>query len=119
MELIAEWLPRAGAVLTVVLGLTGFFKPRAITDSQQITLGSPMAFSEARVVFGGLHLGAGITALALNDPAVYLALGAAWSGGLLARFYSMIADKTSLQQSLPGIVVDGVMAFLLLGGHIF
>lgn len=118
MELLAEWLPRAGAALTVLLGLIGFFKPRAITDSQQITLGSPMALSEARVVFGGLHLGAGTTALILNDPAVYLTLGMAWSIGLLARFYSMIADKTSLQHSLPGIIVDAVMAFLLLGGHI-
>jgi hypothetical protein len=119
MDLLAEWLPRVGAALTVLLGLIGFFKPRAITDSQQITLGSPMALSEARVVFGGLHLGAGITALVLNDPAIYLALGVAWSFGLLARFYSMVADKTSLQHSLPGIVVDALMAFLLLGGHLF
>lgn len=119
MDLLAEWLPRVGAALTVLLGLIGFFKPQAITDSQQITLGSPMALSEARVVFGGLHLGAGITALLLNDPAIYLALGVAWSFGLLARFYSMVADKTSLQHSLPGIVVDALMAFLLLGGHLF
>ena len=32
------------------------------TDAQQIELGSPMALSEARVVFGGLHLGGGIGA---------------------------------------------------------
>ena len=119
MEILAEWLPRIGAILTVILGLVGFFKPRLITDGQQITLGSPMALSEARVVFGGLHLGGGIMALSLNEPAVYLTLGVAWAVGLLARFYSMIADKTSLQHSIPGIVVDATMAFLFLGGHIF
>lgn len=119
MEMLTEWLPRIGAILTVVLGLVGFFKPRLITDGQQIELGSAMAMSEARVVFGGLHLGGGVMALTLNDPAIYMTLGVAWSFGLLARFYSMVADKTSLKQSMPGIIVDATMAFLLLGGQIF
>lgn len=118
MEVILDWLPRVGAMLTVVLGLVGFFKPRLITDGQQIELGSPMALSEARVVFGGLHLGSGIMALALHEPLIYMTLGVAWSFGLLARFYSMVADKTSLKQSLPGIIVDAVMALLFLSGLI-
>ena len=116
MAILIEWLPRIGALLTVVLGLVGFFKPHLITDSQQIELGSPMALSEARVVFGGLHLGGGIMALLLNNPLVYMTLGVAWSFGLLARFYSMAADKTSLKQSTPGIIVDATMALLLLSG---
>lgn len=119
METILEWLPRVGAILTVVLGLVGFFRPQLVTDSQQIKLESPMALSEARVVFGGLHLGAGIMALVLNEPLVYMTLGAGWSFGLLARFYSMVADRTSLQHSMPGIVVDGTMALLLLSGALF
>lgn len=118
METVIDWLPRIGAMLTVVLGLIGFFKPRLITDGQQIELGSPMALSEARVVFGGLHLGGGIMALALHEPLIYMTLGVAWSFGLFARFYSMVADKTSLQQSLPGIIVDAVMALLFLSGVI-
>jgi hypothetical protein len=116
MNIFIEWLPRIGAMLTVVMGLVGFFKPRVITDSQQIELGSPMALSEARVVFGGLHLGSGIMALALHEPLIYMTLGMAWSFGLLARFYSMAVDKTSLQHSMPGIIVDASMAFLLLSG---
>jgi hypothetical protein len=119
MEVIIDWLPRVAAILTVIFGLVGFFKPRLITDGQQIELGSPMAFSEVRVVFGGLHLGGGIMALALNEPLIYMTLGVAWAFGLLARFYSMAADKATLQQSLPGIVVDSVMASLFLSGVIF
>lgn len=114
MDMLVEWLPRIGALFTLLLGLVGFFKPQLITDGQQITLGSPMAYSEARVVFGGLHLGAGIMALALHNPAIYLTLGVAWACGLLARLYSMVADRTSLQHSVPGIVVDSVMALLFL-----
>ncbi|MDG2045679.1 MAG: hypothetical protein P8J79_00565 [Halioglobus sp.] len=116
MDTFLDWLPRVGALLTLVLGLIGFFKPRLITDAQHIELGSPMALSEARVVFGGLHLGGGIMALALNEPVVYMTLGMAWTFALLARFYSMMIDKTSLKQSLPGIIVDGVMAALFLSG---
>ena len=114
METLIDWLPRVGAILTVLLGLVGFFKPHLVTDAQQIELRSPMALSEARVVFGGLHLGGGLMALSLHEPLVYLTLGVAWSAGLLARFYSMVADSTSLRDSLPGIVVDAVMAALFL-----
>jgi hypothetical protein len=46
-------------------------------------------------------------------------LGVAWTFGLLARFYSMLADKTSLQQSLPGIFIDALMAALFLSGVFF
>ena len=116
MESLIDWLPRIGAVLTLIFGVVGFFKPRVITDGQQIALESPMAVSEARVVFGGLHLGVGLMALVLNQPVIYLTLGVGWAFGLLARFYSMLADKTSVQQSLPGIVVGSLMAFLFLSG---
>ena len=119
MEILAEWLPRIGAILTILFGLVGFFKPRLITDGQQIELGSAMAVSEARVVFGGLHLGSGIMALSLHEPLIYMTLGVAWAFGLLARFYSMMADKTSLQHSMPGIIIDATMAFLLLSGILF
>ena len=119
MALLIEWLPRTGALLTIALGLAGFFRPRLITDAQQITLGSPMALSEARVVFGGLHLGAGIMALLLHEPLIYMTLGVGWSFGLIARFYSMRVDNTSLKDSMPGIVVDATMAALFLSGLIF
>jgi hypothetical protein len=116
MEALVDWLPRIGAIITVIIGLVGFFKPRLITDSQQIELGSAMAVSEARVAFGGLHLGAALTALVLHQPLIYIALGMGWLFGLLARFYSMLADKTTWRQSLPGILVDGSLAFLFLSG---
>lgn len=118
MQALVDWLPRIAAIITLIIGLVGFFKPRLITASQQIELGSAMALSEARVVFGGLHLGGALTALVLHQPLIYIALGMGWLFGLLARFYSMWADKTSLGQSLPGMAVDGSLAFLFLSGLI-
>ena len=54
MDILAEWLPRTGALLTIVLGLVGFFRPHLITDAQQITLGSPMA-NRPKLHFGFPH----------------------------------------------------------------
>jgi hypothetical protein len=119
MEALIDWLPRIGAILALIIGLVGFFKPRLITDAQQIELGSAMAMSEARVAFGGLHLGAAVAALALHEPLVYITLGMGWLFGLFARFYSMLVDKTGLGKSMPGIVVDAGMAFLFLSGLVF
>jgi len=119
MDTLVEWLPRIGAILTLIIGLVGFFKPRAMTDNMRIVLDSKMAVSEARTVFGGLNLGAGLAALLLNDPLVYITLGVAWFFGLLARFYSMVVDKTSLKESAPGIAVDATLSFLFLSGFIF
>jgi hypothetical protein len=116
MDALVDWLPRIGAILTLIIGLVGFFKPRLITDGQQIELGSAMAVSEARVAFGGLHLGYSLTALLLNEPLIYIALGMAWLFGLFARFYSMLVDKSGVKASLPGIIVDGSLAFLFLSG---
>ncbi len=114
MEWMVEWLPRIAAVLTLLIGVVGFFKPTLITEGQGIQLTNAAAFSEARVVFGGLHIGSSLVALTLHNPAIYMALGAGWMVGLLARFWSMIADKSSLKVSLPGIIVDATIGLLFL-----
>jgi hypothetical protein len=109
-------LPRTGALLVLIIGLVGFFKPRAFTDRLQIQLGGPMAVSETRTVFGGLNLGTGLMALLLHNPLVYMTLGVGWLFGLLARFYAMKADGAGLRESGPGIAVDAVLACLFLSG---
>ena len=114
--MLIEWLPRIGAGLMLIIGLVGFFKPRAFTENMQIELNSNMALSEARTVFGGLNVGGGLMGLLLHTPPVYITLGTAWFFGLLARFYSMLADGSTLKESIPGITVDLVMAGLLLSG---
>ena len=118
MDVLVEWLPRIGASLTLIIGLVGFFRPQLIAASQHIHLEHPVALSEARVALGGIHLGYSIVALALHEPIIYIAIGMGWLMGVLARFWSMFADKTSLAQSAGGLVVDGVLALLLLSGLI-
>ncbi len=116
MDALIEWLPRTAALLQLLIGLVGFFKPRLFTDRLQIGLASNMAVSEVRTVFGGLNLGIALAALVLNSALVFIALGIAWFFGLLARFYSMLVDGSGLRESLPGILVDALLAGMYLSG---
>lgn len=107
-------LPTIAACITGLIGLINFFAPRLMLEPMQMGLNSPMAMSEARGVFGGMNLGAAVAALWLASPAVYTALGIAWGGVLLARFWSLAVDNIGLKKAVPGIVVDGVLSFLFL-----
>jgi hypothetical protein len=118
METVVEWLPRVAALITMLIGLAGFFKPTLITDGCEIELKSAKALSEARAVFGGILVGVGLTALILADPNVYLALGVGWSGATLARFVSMAMDGSTIQESIPPIVIDGTAALLALSSQL-
>jgi len=114
MELLAEWLPKVGASLIILIGLIGFFKPRALLDPMGIKLEKNEAISEVRGVFGGLNIGTGTAALYFADPTLYAALGFTWLCVTAARPYSMFADGTTLKQSVAPICVDLTVALLFL-----
>lgn len=113
-DLFATWLPRIGAVITLLFGLIGFFKPRVFLDPLNIQLGGPAAYSEARAVFGGLNLGLSATALALDAPQIFTALGVGWAAVLLARFWSIAVDGMGFKASVPMLVLDGAICLLFL-----
>lgn len=119
MESWIEWLPRVGAVLTLIIGLIGFFSPKMFLDQMDIGLNSPKAYSEARTVFGGLNLGLAIAALVMASPAVFTALGISWGMGLLARLWSQAVDGIALKDTIPGVVVDGTLCLLFLAPVLF
>lgn len=116
MTAILEWLPRVGAVLTLIIGLVGFFRPQSFTAALGIELTKPDAWSEVRAVFGGMNLGLSIAALALDAPEVYMSLGLAWLMLLMARFYSIGVDGMTFRGSIPAIIIDGGLAALFLSG---
>ncbi len=86
MGTIIEWLPRVGALLTLIIGVVGFFKPQLFTTAMGIEMTKPDAWSEIRAVFGGMNIGLSIAALLLDAPEVYMSLGLAWLFLTLARF---------------------------------
>ncbi|MDX1736104.1 MAG: hypothetical protein R3228_17140, partial [Halioglobus sp.] len=116
---VVEWLPRVGALITLVFGLVGFFKPRLLTDQLGIVLSSPAGVSEARAVFGGLNLGMAIAALTFGEPLIFTALGLTWGVLTLARLWSLAVDGIGLKGAIPGIVVDGTLCVLFLAPQLF
>lgn len=116
MESIVDWLPRVGAMLTLIIGAVGFFKPQLFTDSMGIQMNKPEAWSEIRAVFGGMNIGLSIAALVLNSPEVFMSLGLAWLFLTLARFYSIVKDGMTFKASIPALVIDGGIASLFLSG---
>ncbi len=118
MNFIATWMPLVGAGLMVIVGLVGLLKPALMIDPLGISTSSAKGMSEVRAIFGGINLGGGLAALLLQDPAIYLALGSAWSGATLARFYSMAVDGSTLRDSIPALVVDVGLAVLLLSSQL-
>ncbi len=111
---MATTLALIGAGIMVLVGLIGFFKPMLILGNMKVEINSPMGWSEIRAVLGGMNLGLGIAAFTLGSPAVFTAIGIAWAVLILARLWSMVADSTSLKETIPGLIVDGTLSFLFL-----
>ncbi len=114
MDAVIEWLPRVGAILMLLIGLVGFFKPQAFADNMGIGLNKPEAWSELRTVMGGLNVGGALGALIFQAPEVFMTLGLAWLFGLFARFWSILKDDMTIKTSIPAFIVDGGLAFLFL-----
>jgi hypothetical protein len=119
METVIEWLPRVGAIIMVIIGTVGFFKPQAFTGNMGIEMTKPDAWSEMRTVMGALNIGYGLGALIMNSPEVYMTIGLAWLFAILARFWSILKDGMTFKGSIPAFGIDGLLAILFLSGLIF
>ncbi len=119
METVIEWLPRVGAIIMLIIGLVGFFKPQTFTGAMGIEMTKPDAWSEMRTVMGGLNIGLALGALIMNRPEVYMTIGLAWVFALLARCYSILKDDMTFKGTIPAFVLDGGLAVLFLSGLIF
>lgn len=112
-----EWLAWSSAVITVVFGLLMFFAPRLTLRvlRLQTTDAHPEALSEARGTMGGFYLGAGLCALLLAQPLVYMTLGACWLFTAFGRMVSMMSDQGNTIYNWASLVVELALAALLLG----
>ena len=119
MDAIIEWLPRIGAIIMLIIGVLGFFKPQMFTGNMGIEMTRPEAWSEIRTVMGALNIGYGLGALLFSSPMVYMTIGLAWVFALLARLWSILKDDSTFKGSVPAFAIDGLLAFLFLSGLIF
>lgn len=112
-----EFLAFCAAAATTLMGLVIFLAPelsfRVLGLSQRE--GRRGALAEARSTIGGFHLGAGLAAILLAQPMVYLALGSAFALAFFGRILSMMSDGSGGWFSWLFLVLQGVLAALPLG----
>ncbi len=108
------WAPSVAALLFVLIGAIGLFKPMQILGNMGVTLSKPGGWSEMRALFGGSLLGCGLAALFLQSKEVYLVLGFGLCIGCLARLWSMVVDGLTFKDGVTMLVVDALLALLFL-----
>ncbi len=112
-----EWLAAASAAFTVLLGLIFMFAPRLSLRMLrlQTTEAHPEAVASARATMAGFYLGAGLCALLLAQPLIYMTLGFCWLLSVFGRVISMLSDRGNTIYNWAWTVLELVLAVLPLG----
>ena len=112
-----EWLAAASAAVTVLLGLIFMFAPRISLKMLrlQTTEAHPEAVASARATMAGFYLGAGLCALLLAQPLIYMTLGFCWLLSAFGRVVSMLSDRGNTIYNWAWTVVEIILAVLPLG----
>jgi hypothetical protein len=107
-----EWLAWASALVTLAFGLICFFLPRLSLRILRLRTaeGVPEAVSESRATMAGFYLGVALVAILLNQPFIWMALGAGWIFTALGRLVSMILDRGFTAFNAISILIEAALA---------
>jgi hypothetical protein len=109
-----DFLPIAGSVVTLALGLLGLLAPGRTAALVGVTADSALARSEVRATYGGVFVGLGTACLALRTPEAFAVAGAAWLFAALARVASLAVERDASARNLAGVIVEGGIGLALL-----
>ncbi len=89
-----EWLAWSAAAATALFGLIAMFLPATVFRLLFGRRGEDpgAAVAGMRGVLGGFHLGAGVAAILLAQPLIYLALGISWAVACFGQLLSNLTD---------------------------
>jgi hypothetical protein len=111
---MGDWLNLLGAVVVTALGLMGVFAPRVAANFVRIAPTGTTGISEVRATYGGVFLGLGLTALIVQQPTLFTAIGVGFGLAALVRLVSVWLDNSREPYNLAGIAFEGGIALLLL-----
>ncbi len=118
------WLAFSSAAVTVVFGLFLLIAPGFSFRLLRLQTmpGHPEALSEGRATMAGFYLGLGLTCMLLDQPLLYLALGASWGMTAGGRLISIVADRGNTLFNWVSIVIECLLAAMPLAmvfGYIY
>jgi hypothetical protein len=73
------------------------------------------AVAESRATMAGFYLGAGLCALLLGQPFIYMTLGLCWLFTAFGRIVSMLSDRGNTFYNWVSLIVELALAALPLG----
>jgi hypothetical protein len=106
------WLAFTSAAVTLLFGLLLFLAPRYSLRLLRLRTvpEHPEAVSEARGTMAGFYLGVGLAAILLDQPLVYLALGASWGFTAFGRLVSIVLDRGNTAFNWVSLLVEIALA---------
>ncbi len=109
---IGEWLAWSSALITIGFGLICLLAPQLTFRILRLTTidGVPEAVSESRATMAGFYLATGIAAILLNQPFVWMVLGAGWAFTAFGRLVSMALDRGMTSFNLVSVLMEAALA---------
>ena len=108
----------SGAVLAMIVGITGLFKPNKMQSLLGLTYVSTVGLVEIRVLFGSFLVVLPLAAMIYGQAELFVFYGlAAVSAAVIKTIYTFY-DECPLKAIWLGILVDVILAFLLLSSLI-
>jgi len=110
----AHPLQYLGALLAMMVGVTGLFKPLAMKSLVGVSHVNKVGLVEIRVLFGSFLVALPVVALLKGNAEIFEFYGyAALSAAIIKSTFTYI-DRCPLKDIWVGILVDVVLALLLL-----
>lgn len=110
---LGEQLAYCAAAFTALMGLFMMFAPGYSFRflGLQPREGRLGAYGESRSM-GGFYLGAGLMAILLAQPTVYITLGAAFALAAFGRILALMSDRGNVIVNLIMLVIQAALAAL-------
>ena len=107
-------LQNLGAVLALLVGLNGLFRPVAMGKAVGLEYRSLVGLVELRVLFGSFLVALPVYALWQQQSELFIFFGVAALAAFIIKTSFTIVDRCPWSKIWTGILVDAVLALCLL-----
>lgn len=106
------WLAFLSATVTVLIGFVSLFAPLVFLLRLRVWPAPERSesVSAMRANMAGFLLGVGLTSIVMDQPLIYLALGACWAFSAAGRAISILFDRSRMLRNLGMIAVEAGLA---------
>ncbi len=107
-----EWVQAFGAGITALVGLFLLLAPGFILKltEQRVGVSYSQTASTTRAHLSGILLGFGASALMLQQPLIYLALGISWGFSAFSQLLSLLLDRNASTAKIIILILKALLS---------